>query len=1027
VLEGELRDAYAGDGDALELAAAGHGPYELEACLLALLNGGVRSEDLAGDPLAPDRVTELLGRVAAALRDFRAAADGCLARVKRGRVAEETAAGLEALSRWLADAARGTPGVAVLAELASRATDLGAARERLGKWARDDFTKGERAALGGRSAAVAAAASALAPLLAHVASLDLDALPRATRLLSGLLRAVERELGRRGVATFAALLSDAARLLAQRPDVAAAIRRDVDQLLVDEFQDTDPQQCAIVAALALPEGAPPAERPGLFIVGDPKQSIYGWRDADLAAYEAFVDRALAQGGERHRLSVNQRSLPAVLDEVERVIEPVMLREEGVQPAFEPLVPSAANAQRRFEAAPRFAGVEYWIAARWDEDGQALVRTSAGEATRLEARALALDLLELNRQGAGWGSVGVLFRSRGDWDVYLTALREAGVPFAVEGDRSYYRRREIIDASSWVRCVLDPGDPLALVGALRSVVVGVPDAAWIPLWSIGLPDRVARLTSPEDAALHALRRDVLAVAASLPGVPGLDRVAGWEHNLVAALEAIASLRACFEREPADVFVERLREALLLEASEAARFLGPWRVANLERFFRDLTDALADAVDTQSVLRSLRRAVAEEEEMEEEPPHDAGADAVQILTLHGAKGLDFEHVYLMQLHKGTGDRPGVRLDAARIDGALELRLLGMPTLGFDRALARRAQVTKAEHVRLLYVGMTRAKQRLVMSGAWPELLTRQQGLRHVDLLVERGGLPGVEQLEACARCGSAALDIDGVRFALPALRAEAGEKRSPPSAEAAQPVADVARVPMAERRRAAQRRMARPLGGVASRRAGDDAEAQAQRMSGERALPARGAEVARLAGSVVHRVLERLDLSRPVDEALADVATPLATAVATLAPAALREPVAASAARVLDALRAGELRLRLERIRHHVLARELPVLLPAREDDEALAFVSGSIDLVYRDPSDGRLVVVDFKTDDVRGERELSERAAGYARQGLHYARALEEALAPPQPPRVELWFLTADRCVDPDAVEGSPRQLSLTLA
>jgi len=156
------------------------------------------------------------------------------------------------------------------------------------------------------------------------------------------------------------------------------------------------------------------------------------------------------------------------------------------------------------------------------------------------------------------------------------------------------------------------------------------------------------------------------------------------------------------------------------------------------------------------------------------------------------------------------------------------------------------------------------------------------------------------------------------------------------------------------------------------------------------------------------------------------TPLASAVATLAPAALREPVAASAGRVLDALRAGELRLRLEHIRHHVLARELPVLLPAREDDAALAFVSGSIDLVYRDPSDGRLVVVDFKTDDVHGERELAERASGYARQGRHYARALEEALAPAQSPRVELWFLSADRCVDPDAADAAPRQLSLTL-
>ena len=73
--------------------------------------------------------------------------------------------------------------------------------------------------------------------------------------------------------------------------------------------------------------------------------------------------------------------------------------------------------------------------------------SASEAARSEARALAADLVALRRErGVAWSSVGVLFRSRGDWDVYLTALREAGVPFSVEGDRSYYRRREIIDAA-----------------------------------------------------------------------------------------------------------------------------------------------------------------------------------------------------------------------------------------------------------------------------------------------------------------------------------------------------------------------------------------------------------------------------------------------------------------------------------------------------------------------------------------------------------------------------------------------------
>ncbi|MGH0028144.1 MAG: UvrD-helicase domain-containing protein, partial [Myxococcota bacterium] len=811
VLEDALRRAYAEGGDALALAADGHGPHELEQELRALLDEGVRAADLAGDPVSDERLAALLGRVREALSRFREAEQGVLSGVKRGGVTFET---LDLLG-WLETAlARDAPAAETLGDLTSRLADAEKPIARLKAWAQGRFNKGEGAALGDREGAVAAAAAHLAPLLAHVAALRLDALRRAARLLAGLLAEVEAELSRRGIATFATLLSDAAALLERRPDVAAAIRRDVDQRLVDEFQDTDPQQCAIVAALALPEGGGQGERPGLFLVGDPKQSIYGWRDADLAAYEAFVARALAQGGELHRLSVNMRSLPAVLDEVERVIRPVMRREAGVQPAFEPLVPSERNAGRRFEAGERFAGVEYWVAADWDAEAAAPASTSAGDATRREARALAHDLAALHREGVPWSDVGVLFRSRGDWDVYLTALREANVPFAVEGDRSYYRRREIIDASCWVRCVLDRNDRLAVVGALRSVVVGVPDAAWRPLESQRFLERVARLGSADpaadDAALGELEEQVGRVVAALPGdVPGLARVAGWERNLLAALRRIAALRVCFDREPADVFVETLRESLWIEASEAARFLGPWRVANLERFFRDLTERLAAGDDTHAVLRALRHAVAEEEEMEEEPPHDAASDAVQILTLHGAKGLDFEHVYLMQLHKGTGERPPPRLDAARVDGRLELRLLGVPTLGFDRAAARRRQVGEAEHVRLLYGGMTRAKRRLVLSGAWSAFLTRAGGLRHVDLLAERPGLPSAERLAEALRGGGAHFDEDGARFVVPALR---GEEASAPSPRRSTPGDAPPLRPEedARRRREAALRMQRPLG-------------------------------------------------------------------------------------------------------------------------------------------------------------------------------------------------------------------------
>ena len=118
-------------------------------------------------------------------------------------------------------------------------------------------------------------------------------------------------------------------------------------------------------------------------------------------------------------------------------------------------------------------------------------------------------------------------------------------------------------------------------------------------------------------------------------------------------------------------------------------------------------------------------------------------------------------------------------------------------------------------------------------------------------------------------------------------------------------------------------------------------------------------------------------------------------------------------LLDEIAQSALFARLFELGECVLARELPLLVRAGPDDNALAYLSGSIDLLYRDPRDGQLVVVDYKTDRAADASVLEARATHHAQQGRYYVRALREAFALPADPRFELWFLRHDRCIRPD--------------
>ena len=993
------------------LASEGVGPAAMVEALCALVEEGVEPELFSRNPfddraaaILAERLLDSLNRFAGLVGDRLDSVSGSVSMTTRDDVAE--------LGRRMAEIGP-TPSMNDLEAVAQMVGE--STVERLKKWSRLTFTKGERSCFGEAAYEAAAAAGEIAAMLEPLLDPHREELAAAREVMAPLLEEVQRRQNAAGLVTFSDLLRRAEGLLAGSPGVRREVVAGIDHLLVDEFQDTDEVQCRLVERLALTGDA--ACRPSLFIVGDPKQSIYAWRSADLAAYDAFVENVTESGGVTVDLVRNFRSVTAILDEVERLVAPVMREETGIQPRFQKL--EATDERRNVPGVDRqgWRTVEHWLTWPRGKDGVGREKGSSDRATsELEAVALASDVRRLHEQGVieRWGDVAVLLRVTTGQEVLLQALREAGVPYEVAREREYYRQREIVEMAALVRSILEPTDALALLTVLRSDVVGVPDAALAPLWDAGFPRLMARLPGSDARALEVLAECIETARAAMPvNIPGGDALPGWPHALRAAAAIIAALRASLVEDPPDVFVEKIRTMWLAEVTAAARFLGGFRRARVDRFLADLEDTLvSDEGGNADLARFLRVAVEEGREGRMPPPPDLESDAVHVMTIHRAKGLDFEHVYVAQIHKqprsgAAGGRAAVR----RIERRREYQLFSWPTPGFAAAEWVQRRKTQAEMVRLLYVATTRAKKRLVISGGWGEpgeevppesapdfgrLIGRRLDPEGVARQIREGAAQAEDESPHVMRV----MPVFGARFAtgnadrgkrsgwvLPEERLErAGE--------------------LAAARLGAAERMAREVFRTASaeahhrlRRDGAEGDEWATEPPADRGL-------ARALGTAVHRMLEKLDLDRTLAPQVAEHRTAIVEEVAS---DRFGEEGSARTDELLARIAGGGCLQRLEAVAAQIVARELPVLLWSAEETPG-AVVSGLIDLVYRDPDDGRLVVADYKTDQVRGDEAIEERREVYAPQVRTYARALREALALDHEPHAELWFLDADRIV-----------------
>jgi ATP-dependent exoDNAse (exonuclease V) beta subunit len=521
-------------------------------------------------------------------------------------------------------------------------------------------------------------------------------------LLAGYGDAYAAAKRRRGAVDFDDLEIEAAALLAGNGDVRRAWSERFELLMIDEFQDTNPRQLGILRAL---------ERDNLFTVGDEFQSIYGFRHADVTLFRERRG-SLAASGAALRLADNFRGRRELLEAVNAVFSPLFGDD------FAPLV---AGRDTPEDPAPR---VELLVTDQrgWD-DAAADPAGELPDAPRwrqAEARLLAQRIADLVADGTTPGDVAVLLRATGDVPVFARALEEHGVPALVSDAGGFWSAQEVIDCLAYLAALANPLDDVALYGVLAGPFAGVGSDALALL---------ARARTGGGRAWDALTR--LFGERRVEGEPELDALRdAFGPGDAAALSAFALFlareRRLAPRRPIGELLEHVGARCGYEARLLALPFGERRLANVRKLVR-----LAGAYERgeggglRGFVDHAERRRASGAREPDAPVADSDAGAVRLMTIHAAKGLEFDVVAVADLgRQGRGDVPNLLVDGSEV--GLRLQTLdgsgSVGALDFDALRERRLVLEAEEERRILYVAMTRARERLLLSGAvnperWP----------------------------------------------------------------------------------------------------------------------------------------------------------------------------------------------------------------------------------------------------------------------------------------------------------------------
>ncbi|HEX3462174.1 MAG TPA: 3'-5' exonuclease, partial [Acidimicrobiales bacterium] len=790
--------------------------------------------------------------------------------------------------------------------------------------------------------------------------------------LGGLLPAIRtftvasaNDRRREGRLEFHDLLVWAVDLVRNDAGVRVALHHEFQRLLIDEFQDTDPIQAEMAFRIAngSPEPGPgtvawsqlPVEPGRLFFVGDPKQAIYRFRRADIGL---FLDVRKHRLPDRVALTANFRSVPGIIAWTNAVFGDLFgAGAEGSQPAYEPLVAERAEPFGTPQGVPPVI----LLGGPMDHHGIVDVRVEESKEIAATIRRIRDEKWPVGDRGlpARLSDITVLIPTRTGLPLLQQAFDAEAIPYRLESSSLVYEAPEVDELLTILRAVDDPTDQVAMVAALRSEAFGCGDDDLLAYHQAGG------------------RWDYRRLPPSFPVGEG------------PVMRGMAALRALHQQRwwmSVSALVDRvIDERRLLElALDQRRSRDVWRrlrfVADQARQFTDVHGG-----DLRRYLAWVDVQRRQDVRAREVVLPESDDDAVRVMTIHGAKGLEFPVVFLAGLNRCPSNRPGVRVLWG--DDGPELKIKsGVGTRGYAELEAREKVMEDAEDLRLLYVAATRARDYLIVS------LHHKAGspCHAAQLLAGSTARPELSDWLEPATDPSDAPFVSGPEAGGP------GDDRLLPAAT----------IDTEERRaewNAAHRRLvttgsrsrtlsATAIAGLANGAGQDDPGGEAPSADAEGAAgaskdepdvdppPWRRGRAGTAIGRAVHAVLQTVDLASGSDvDRLSE-----AQAVAEGVPARGKE-----IARLVRAALGSE--IIGEAVGGGRYWREMYIGVPAT-DEPGGPVIEGIIDLLIETPEG--FTVVDYKTDAVRNDEDLAHAADRYRLQGATYSLAVERTLGRP---------------------------------